>query len=166
VGKADRRRAAQNINAQIAQGLAAREVETGLFIDYLNQIRTLPDAPTLTFWAVRELTDPGEADRRTLEGWQIGGIAVRIYADGLDDAGFDLLERYLENEQAVTATDAAEIVAQVSASQEMHGDTRWDELLGATIGRWADTSRLDEVKAEFRKRGYLREAEAVVSLFQ
>jgi hypothetical protein len=166
VGKADRRRAAQHINAQIAQGLAAREVETGLFIDYLNQIRTLPDAPALTFWAVRELTDPSEADRRTLEGWQIGGIAVRIYADGLDDAGFDLLERYLENEQAVTATDAASIVAQVNTSQEMHGDTRWDELLGATIGRWADTNRLDEVKAEFRKRGYLRETEAVMSLFQ
>jgi hypothetical protein len=166
VGRADRRRAAQSINAQIAQCLAAREVETGLFIEYLDKLRTLPDSPTLIFWAVRELTDPKAADRRTLEGQQIGDIAVRIYADGLDDAGFDLLERYLENEQAVTATDAADIVAQVRTSKEMHDDTRWDELLGATIGRWADTSRLDEVKAEFRKRDYLREAEAVMSLFQ
>jgi hypothetical protein len=166
VGRADRRRAAQSINAQIAQGLATAEVETGLFIEYLNQLRTLPDSLTLIFWAVRELTDPIAADRRMLAGRQIGGIAVRIYADGLDDAGFDLLERYLENEQAVTATDAADIVAQVCTSKEMHDDTRWDELLGATIGRWADTSRLDEVKAEFRKRDYLREAEAVMSLFQ
>jgi len=166
VGRADRRRAAQTVNARIAQGLATREVETGLFIEYLTTLRTLPDAPTLIFWAVRELTDPIAADRRTLDGRQIGDIAVRIYADGLDDAGFDLLERYLENEQAVTATDAADIVAQVRTSPEMHDDTRWDELLGATIGRWADTSRLDEVKAEFRQRDYLREAEAVTSLFQ
>jgi TIR domain len=171
VGRADRRRAAQGINGRFAQGLVKGEMETGLFIDYLKGLKPLPDYPTLIFWAVRELTDPADptdpntANRRKLTGWQIGGIAVRIYADGPGDTGFDLLERYLENEQAVTATDAADLVAQVHTCAEMQ-DARWDALLGATIGRWADTDRLDEVRDEFLKRNYRREAAAIMSLFQ
>jgi hypothetical protein len=171
VGRADRRRAAQGINGRFAQGLVKGEMETGLFIDYLKGLKTLPDYPTLTFWAVRELTDPADptdpntANRRKLTGWQIGGIAVRIYADGPGDSGFDLLERYLENEQAVTATDAADLVAQVRTCAEMQ-DARWDALLGATIGRWADTDRLVEVRDELLNRNYHREAAAIMSLFQ
>jgi TIR domain len=165
VGKADRRRAAQSINAQFAAGLAAGTVETRRFIDYLNGLKTLPDHPTLLFWAVRELTDPVAADRCLLNGEQIGGIAVRIYADGQKDTGFDLLERYLENEQAVTREDAANIVAQVHTSADMRG-ARWDALLGATIGRWADTTHRDEVRDEFRRRGHVAEAAAIMSLPQ
>lgn len=166
VGKADRRRAAQSINAQFARGLATGETETGLYLDYLNRLRMLPDRQTLIFWAVRELTDPITAERPALSGREIGAIATRIYADGLDDTAFDLLERYLENEQAVSAADAAEIAAQVRASAAMQHDTRWDALLGATIGRWADTDRRDEVREAFRQRNFLREAEAVLSVFQ
>ena len=179
VDRADRRRAAQRINAQFARGLAAGEVETGRYIDYLKGLKSLPDYPTLIFWAVRELTDPATATAPKLTGQQIGSIAVRIYDDDddLKDTGFDLLERYLENEQAVTAADATAIVKQVHPAAvitEMWQDPRWDALLGATIGRWADTGHRDEVRDEFRrpdqpdrpKRGYLREAAAIMSLPQ
>ena len=166
VGRADRRRTAHKINAWFARGLAAHEVASGQYVEYLNKLRTLADASTLIFWAVRELTDPATADRCLLRGEQIGDIAVSIYADGLQDTGFDLLERYLENEQAVTAKDAADIVARVNDSAGMRDDPRWEALLGATIGRWADTSRLEEMRDEFRGKGHLREAEAVMSLFQ
>ena len=165
VGRPDRRRAAQSINAQFAEGLATGAVETKRFIDYLNGLKRLPDYPTLVFWAVRELTDPAAGDRCLLTGEQIGGIAAGIYADGQKDTGFDLLERYLENEQAVTKEDAADIVAQVHASAEMR-DARWDALLGATIGRWADTTHRDEVRDEFRRRGHAAEAAAIMSLPQ
>jgi hypothetical protein len=168
VGRSGRRRAAQGINGRLAQGLVNGEIETGQFIEYLRGLKTLPDYPTLVFWAVRELTDPADPDtanRPQLTGSQIGGIAVRIYADGPGDTGFDLLERYLENEQAVTAADAADLVAQVRTCAGMQ-DARWDALLGATVGRWADTDRLDEVRDEFLNRNYQREAAAVMSLFQ
>ena len=152
VDRADRRRAAQRINAQFARRLAAGEGETGQYIDYLK-VKSLPDYPTLIFWAVRELTDP-TATPPTLTGQQIGTIAVRIYDDDddLKDTGFDLLERYLENEQAVTAAHATAIVKQVhptTENTEMWKDPRWDALLGATIGRWADTGHRDEVRDEF-----------------
>ena len=64
----DRRRAAQRINAQFARGLAAGEVETGRYIDYLKGLKSLPDYPTLIFWAVRELTDPTTATPRQAHG--------------------------------------------------------------------------------------------------
>jgi hypothetical protein len=193
VDRADRRRAAQRINAQFARGLAAGEVETGQYIDYLKGLKSLPDYPALIFWAVRELTDPTTANRREhtgpadpanaapakLTGQQIGSIAVRIYDDDddLKDTGFDLLERYLENEQAVTAAHATAIVKQVHPSTEiteMWKDPRWHELLGATIGRWADTGHRDEVRDEFLRpdqpgrpnRGFLSEAAAIMSLPQ
>ena len=178
VDRADRRRAAQRINAQFARGLAAGEEETGRYIDYLKGLTSLPDYPTLIFWAVRELTDPTKAIPAKLTGQQIGSIAVRIYDDDdLKDTGFDLLERYLENEQAVTKADATDIVMQVHPSTEIPGmwqDPRWDALLGATIGRWADTDHRDEVRDEFLRpdqpgrpqRGYLGEAAAIMSLPQ
>ena len=175
VDRADRRRAAHRINAQFARGLAVGEVETRRYIDYLNGLKSLPDYPTLVFWAVRELTDPTTATPPKLTGQQIGDIAVRIYDDDdLKDTGFDLLERYLENEQAVTAADATAIVKQVHTSTKMWKDPRWDALLGATIGRWADTGHRDEVRDEFRRpdqpdrpnRGYLSEAAAIMSLSQ
>jgi hypothetical protein len=154
-------------------------VETGRYIDYLKGLKSLPDYPTLIFWAVRELTDPTTATPPKLTGQQIGNIAVRIYDDDddLKDTGFDLLERYLENEQAVTAAHATAIVKQVHPNTESTGmwkDPRWDALLGATIGRWADTSHRDEVRDEFLRpdqpdrpsRGYLGEAAAIMSLPQ
>jgi len=127
---------------------------------------------------VRELTDP-TATPPKLTGQQIGTIAVRIYDDDNDlkDTGFDLLERYLENEQAVTAAHATAIAKQVhpdSEITEMWKDPRWDALLGATIGRWADTGHRDEVRDEFLrpdqpgrpKQGYRGEAAAIMSLPQ
>jgi hypothetical protein len=166
VGRADRARAAQSINAQFAKGFAAGALKTRRFVGYLNGLKALPDYPTLIFWAVRELTDPAAADRCLLTGEQIGDIALCSYADGLEDTGFDLLERYLENEQAVTKANAADIVTRVRTNPEMHADARWDALLGGTIGRWADTSHLDEVRDEFRDRGYDRDAAAIMSLPQ
>jgi hypothetical protein len=168
--------AAQQVNRWFAEELAKDRPSFGLnlYTDYLSALR---DEPRLTFWAVRELTDPGTPRPSKLTGEQIGAIAVSIYASGLRDAAsdlldtaFELLERYLENEQAVTWQDVRDIVGQVVEAEQaaaqaeeaggvaaraeeadpegpvpMGQHPRWRDLLGATIGRWTDTDHLYEV---------------------
>jgi hypothetical protein len=170
--RSDQWRAAQTVNAWFAEGLATREVGTEPYnehlkklVDYLKNLQGLPDARKLIFWAVRELTDPTTLKRYRLRGGQLGDIAVRIYADGLSDAAFDLLERYLENEQVVTPTDVTHIVAAVRDDRSMRKDSLWEELLGGTIGRWTDTSRMKEVLDQLANE-YPDEVKAIMSLSQ
>jgi hypothetical protein len=171
-------RAAQAVNAWFAEGLATRKIGTQPYVEHLNKLvdylkvlQGRPDARKMIFWAVRELTDPTTLRRYRLGGEQLGGVAVLMYAGGLSDAAFDLLERYLENEQAVTPADVTQIIAEVRASapvrdgSRMREDPLWEELLGGTIGRWTDSSRMKEVLDKLAD-GYPDEAEAIMSLSQ
>jgi len=166
--------------------LYARDLATADPFDptgYIEYLAALRDYPTLTFWAVRELTDPDgsapgdPADPAApvpagLTGGQIGAIAVGIYAGGLHDTAFDLLERYLENEQAVERQDVEDIVAVVTRAEREDGirmrqHRRWDVLFGATVGRWTDTEHLQEVWEKLNENpDYAREAKAIMSLSQ
>ena len=161
---------AQQLNKWFAEELAKERPSFGLslYIDYLSALR---DDARLTFWAVRELTDPATPRPSKLTGEQIGAIAVGIYAGGLHGTAFDLLERYLENEQAVTWQDIRDIVGEVWEAEQaaeaertgdltgkagrqhtvqMRQDERWGVLLGATIGRWTDTDHLQEAWESLR----------------
>jgi hypothetical protein len=189
---------AQVVNKWYADAFAKESFEPGDYISYLAALR---EQPTLTFWAVRELTDPvapaqaeltgqtGQAAPAVpgpsrLSGERIGDLAVRIYDTGRrPDTAFDLLERYLENEQAVTWQAVMDIVGQVEEAESLrsvgmrkHPD--WRDLFGATIGRWADTGHLmevygklnheeeDEREERHRGRDYTKEAAAIMSLSQ
>jgi TIR domain len=182
-------RVALQVNKWYADDLVTGPFEPEEYIKYLTELR---DQPTLTFWAVRELTDPAAPKRSELTGpaapkhskltgEQIGDIAVRIYVAELRGTAFDLLERYLENEQAVTWQDVMDIVGQVEEAErlrnvQMRQDQQWTDLLGATIGRWTDTDHLQEVWEKLRYgkgretkhqgRDYTKEAAAIMSLSQ
>lgn len=166
VGRGELRRAAQTVNERLTALLLAGEVDGDVFADYLDGLQRLPEASTLTFWALRELSDP-TAPNHALEGTAsvVGDIAARLYAKGLADIGFDLLERCLENEQWLKAEDAAVIVGRVRRGT-MPEDERWDSLLGATVGRWADQRRREEVVATLRHLSFDKDAEAVIHSVQ
>ena len=90
----------------------------------------------------------------------IGAIARRLYTEGLDDDGFNLLERCLENEQWVTPEDIGDVVALLRESP-MPVASRLD-LLSATVGRWAELRRRGHAVGELQRRGFDDEAEAVI----
>jgi hypothetical protein len=114
VGRGELRRAAQAVNERLIIRLLEGEMDVKAFVDYLSGLQMLAEASTLTFWALRELSDPTASDH-ALEGAApvVGDIAARLYEEGLAGTGFDLLERCLENEQWLDAEDAVGIVGRV-----------------------------------------------------
>jgi hypothetical protein len=175
LGRVDRRelpRTAQAVNRQLTAPLLhadsdiEREAAIEKFVDYVRGLQALPRPSTPTFWALRALSDPA-AGGQAPAGRVIADIAARVYAhqDVPNDAGFDLLERCLENEQWLSADDAADIVARVRSSP-MHDDDRWHPLLSATVGRWADTRRREQVVKVLRRRSFDTDADAIIRSFQ
>jgi len=170
VGRRELPRAAQAVNRQLSAPLLSseiyigREVAVEKFIDYVHGLQVLPRASTLTFWALRALSDPGAAGHPPT-GWVVADIAARVYAEVRADAGFDLLERCLENEQWLSEEDAANIVARVRLGA-MHDDKRWYPLLSATVGRWADTHRREGVVRALRRLSYDTDADAIIHFVQ
>lgn len=158
-GRRDRQRVAQ----EIGQRLAAQVLRTGtagdLFVEYVKELR----ARAMTMearWARKELADPAGSDQR------VGGaaalvaeIASRLYAEGSPADGWDLLERYLENEERVTSQDVVAVALRLRGST-MDDDRRYS-LLRATVGRWSDASR-DEAIDTLRNGGCRKEATEVI----
>ena len=162
----DIKRAAHVVNRRLTALLVAGEIDAEVMVGYLKGLQLIPrHARALTFWALRALCDPTAAVP-VLEGEALGGLAARLYAEGLEQIAFDLLERHLENEQAVTARDAAEIAGQVDADPAMAGDPRWESLLAATVGRWAEAQRRDEILKELSDRGLSAAFETVIQSVQ
>lgn len=166
VGRGGLRRAAQAVNERLTARLLAGEIDGAEFVEYVSGLHELAEGSALTFWALRELSDPTASDRAP-EGTAlvVGDIAARLYAKGLADIGFDLLERCLENEQWLDAEDVVGIVGRVRLG-EMPQDERWTSLLSATVGRWAETRRRDEVVAALRRQSFETDAEAVIRSVQ
>lgn len=165
----DQRRTAQVVNERLSALLQAGEIGGEVFAEYIKNLQDLGrPAGNLTFWAVRERADPKAADRapEPEAASALGDIAARLYTAAYPRIGFDLLERSLENEQAVTPENAAAIVRRVRQEAEMPGDEHWQGLFGATVGRWADERRRDAVVAELRGQGFHEEADAVVNSVQ
>jgi hypothetical protein len=158
----ERQLAARIIGERLAEKVLRERTEADeeLFVDYLQALRAREDADS-AYWALRELPDPVEADQAG-EGAAavIGAIAKRLYAELLDEAGFNLLERCLENEQWVTPEDVGEVVASLRDSR-MPAESRLD-LLSATVGRWSELRRRGQAVLELHERGFDDEAEAVI----
>jgi hypothetical protein len=166
VSRGDLTRAAQAVNRQLTAPLLNTVTGSGCeaavekFVGYIDGLQALPRASTLTFWAIRTLSDP-TAPARAPTGWVVADIAARVYAEASPDAGFDLLERCLENEQLLNEEDAANIVARVRLGA-MHDDKRWCPLLSATVGRWADTRRRERVVRALRRASFDTDADAII----
>ncbi|GAA1934154.1 hypothetical protein [Kitasatospora viridis] len=164
LGRVDRRPDHERAAQRIAQRLAARVIATGtgneVFVDYLKALRAARDTEAV-YAARRELADPsGSAEQ--LRHWRavVADIADRLYSQGLQDDGWDLLERYLENEQRITTQDVVEVVAGLQGSA-MPEERRY-LLLRATVGRWSDGPRREEVVTVLRRRGFEAAASAVI----
>jgi hypothetical protein len=132
-----------------------------LFVEYVTRARSSGVAEAV-YLACKELADPSASDRAPEgSGEIIAEIAARLYREGLDRDGWDLLERCLENEQRVTPGDVAVIVSQLHRTREMDEEDR-HFLLRATVGRWSDVRRREEAVEELRRRGFDAEATEVI----
>ncbi|HWG25904.1 hypothetical protein [Actinospica sp.] len=164
----DLRRTAQVVNERLSALLHEGEIEGADFAEYLKGLQEVGRAPSLTFWAVRERADPkqGDAPSAQTAAAVLGDIAAQMYAAGQPAIAIDLLERSLENEQAVTPAYATAIVRRVRQDPALPADERWKALLGATVGRWADERSRDDVVDALRAHGFDTEGDAVVNSVQ
>lgn len=165
------RRDRQHVAREIAQQLATRILETDpaselltgyvkVFISYVKQLRA-KDMSMDRRWARKELADPvGPARRGEGAAGLVAEIASRLYAEDCPADGWDLLERYLENEDRVTPQGVVDV------TRRLRGSTMTDErrhfLLRATVGRWSDASR-DEAVSALWNGGCDTEATAVIT---
>jgi hypothetical protein len=167
-GRGDLRRTAEIVNERLVDRLVKGEITAADFVDYVSGLQRLKSSPTLTFLVVREFSDPKGAGRALANtAATVGEVAARLYDRklNLDGIAFDLLERFLENEQVVTAEAAATIVEQVETfNSEMRADARWKSLFGATVGRWADARNREKVIAAFRD--FREERDAIIHSVQ
>lgn len=177
-GRRNVKRAAQAVNKGLADELfqAAKGKDNSIeklkarYIDYLANLGKLGErGRALTFWAVRELSH-WCAPRSSMEIMApvVADIAALAFEKrALREAGFDLLERCLENEQALTPEAAATIVKQVDGHHnDMRANHRWSSLFGATIGRWAEVDGRKGVIDEFYLQGFSAEREAIIGWVQ
>jgi hypothetical protein len=160
------KRAAHVVNRRLTDLLVAGKIDAEVVVGYLKGIQRISrHVRALNFWALRALSEP-TASASVLQGEALGVLATRLYAEGLEQIAFDLLERYLENEQAVTARDAAEIAGRVTGDPAMAADPRWNSLLAATVGRWAEAQRRDEILKGLADRGLSAAFETVIQSVQ
>lgn len=160
-GKA-RQQVAQAIGTRMADVILRSRTEADqiLFVDYLKALQEREDGDS-AYWALRQLPESAEGHpARENAAATIGEIAKRLYAAHLDDAGFNLLERCLENEQWVSPKDVG-VVMETMHKSGMPEESRLD-LLSATVGRWAELTRRGEAKDELVKRRFAEDADAVV----
>jgi hypothetical protein len=98
--------------------------------------------------ACRELSDPSEDF--TVNAALVAEVAVGLCrAEGLEEVAWNLLERFLENEQLVSPDDVVIIVREVLALPLPDAEL----LLRATVGRWSDILRRDDTVAQLRRAG-------------
>lgn len=175
-GRADQRRTARTVNRRLARGLFSGGISTDVVIDYFTGLQRQPASSSLIFSAVRELADPvREIPPEVMASW-IADAAIRLHGvPNLDRWAFDLLERFLENEQFVTAQAVVEISERVATdgshltgtdgvtSRPMSQDPRWRALLSSTVGRWAEVRRREEAIGALHHAGLPEDGNAIIS---
>jgi hypothetical protein len=167
-GPRDLKHTAEEVNEHLVDRVFNGEIPATDFIDYIKGLQGLKRPSSLTFLAVRELSDPKGPDRALEKtAATVGEIVAGLFDKklDLDKVAFELLERFLENEQAVTANAAVTIVDQVrTRNDEMRADPRWKSLFGATVGRWADVDNREKVITAFGR--FSKEGDAITQSMQ
>lgn len=159
----DRDRAAQTIARRLSARVLPGSVAPQAVVEYVKGLRASGRGQAV-FLVRKELADASAADRAPEQaGTVIAEIAALLYAEGTQDAetdGWNLLERFLENEQHSSPADAVVIVARLRESGMSEADRLF--LLRATIGRWSDTHRREEAVGRLRDAGFDAEAAQVI----
>jgi hypothetical protein len=158
----DRHRAAQTIAQRLTVRVLRGDAAADLFAEYVVRARGSGGVPEAVYVACKELADPSTpGGAREGSGTVIAEIAARLYVEGLDRDGWDLLERCLENEQFITPEEVALIVARLHRAGRMNAEDR-HLLLRATVGRWSDVRRREQAVGELRRGGFDAEALQVI----
>ncbi|MFC8515945.1 hypothetical protein [Streptomyces sp. NPDC057257] len=158
----DRNRAAHTIAQRLAARVLEQGAEPGLFVAYVDGLRRAGRGEAV-YLACKELADPSDPVRAPEgAGVVVAEIAARLYELGEERGrdGWDLLERFLENEQRVVPREVAAIVRRLCDSPMKEADRHF--LLRATVGRWADARRREEAVGELGGVGFDAEAREVI----
>jgi Trypsin-like peptidase domain len=157
-------RAAKKVNKRLVARLCDDGAFADEFIAYVLRLQEKERASDLVCWAMRAFSDP------SLEDWEqvalaAGDIVARLHAKAqesavlaaqdeprkLEEAAYELLERFLGNEQKMTTEAAIAIVIRVAeVNPQMRKDPRWEVLWGSAVGGWADDDHREEVIKRFR----------------
>ncbi|MFI5798310.1 hypothetical protein [Streptomyces sp. NPDC051677] len=145
-GGRERTRAAHEAGRRLAMAVRRPGADPDRFVDCL---RALHDAKysTAVRAACRELSDPSR--ERKVDSALVADVAERLHGVKLRNVAWDLLERFLENEQLVAPADVVEIVRGVPSLSARDAQL----LLRATVGRWSDVGRRDKAEHELRSAG-------------
>ena len=151
----DRGRAAHTVGRRLAEAVMVPGADRDWFVDCLHALHEARHHVTVRS-ACRELSDPSHGS--PADAALVADVAGRLYRAGLPNVCWTLLERFLENEQSVTAADVVEVVGQVLALRLP--DT--ELLLRATVGRWSDVRHRDDAVAALRAAGKCEAADWVI----
>ncbi|MGW3650455.1 hypothetical protein [Streptomyces sp. NPDC000878] len=145
-GSRERGRAAHKAGRRLAVAVMGAGADRGWFVSCLLALHDAKH-PIAVRAACRELADPSR--ERRVDAGLVADVAGRLHGVGLGKVAWDLLERFLENEQLVTPADVVEVVRRVPCLPTE--DARL--LLRATVGRWSDMGHRDNAVARLRADG-------------
>ncbi|RAG84617.1 hypothetical protein DN069_15675 [Streptacidiphilus pinicola] len=168
LGKVARSRDRYRVARTIARKLTARtlvsvsDADFETFVRYLTELRA-DGRRDGVFLALKELADPSDSMHAPSGSARaVAEIALLLFAAGSDNDGWDLLERYLENEQRIRPEDVLIVVERLRESGVALDEQRRLLLLRATVGRWSDTHARERAVELLQDNGYDDEAEEVV----
>jgi hypothetical protein len=153
----ERSRSADLMGRRLAAAVLGPDGDRGWFVACL--VALYGDRPrhiVAVDAACRELSDPSSG---TADAGLVADVARRLSAAGLGRHSWELLERFLENEQLVSPADVARVVDVVFAIPELApseagpDDDRRRLLLRATVGRWSDMLKRDEAVGHLQNAG-------------
>lgn len=153
------------VNENLVDGLRDGQIDADRFIDYVSWLREDQNRPSdLVFWAMGAFSNPARPDWDAIAP-MAGDIGARLYAKDLDGAAFELLTRFLGNEQMMTTEAARRVVVSAeSRHHQIRDDRRWDELWESAVGGWADADHRRDVIEQFQKEpDYFRTERRAIS---
>ncbi|WP_353940896.1 hypothetical protein ABII15_04150 [Streptomyces sp. HUAS MG91] len=151
----ERTRAAHEVGRQLAVAVMEPGGDRHWFVDCLVVLRESRHAEAVEA-ACRELSDPSTS--QPADALLVADVARLLHAAGLENAAWTLLERFLENEQLVQASDVLCVVRGVLAIPLPDAEL----LLRATVGRWSDVRHRDEAVGTLRAEGLGPQADWIV----
>jgi len=150
----ERSLSAERMGRRLAATVLDADRDREWFVTCLAKLHTRH--PVAVDAACRELSDPSSG---TADAALVADVARLMPVKDLGSYGWELLERFLENEQLVSPVDVVQVVDVIFtipmlAPRGTRPDSSWRKLLlRATVGRWSDMTKRDEAVEQLRGAG-------------